>query len=113
MKLQRESNPMKLVQIIPIDRKRLYGAMVRKEAAIRKKGTGTFYRAGAKRRNEARWKHTRYKGWVHLERGLAEVVTAEINTLAPEEDWQLLPAFLGWLDRHFGDQVLAVNIQYQ
>jgi len=31
----------------------------------------------------------------------------------PDEDWQLLSAFLGWIDRHFGDQVLAVNIQYQ
>jgi hypothetical protein len=104
---------MKLVQIIPLERKRLYGAMVKREAAIRKKGAGTFYRAGARKRNGAKWKHTRYKGWINLERGLSEVVTAEVNSLVPDEDWQLLSAFLGWIDRHFGDQVLAVNIQYQ
>ena len=104
---------MKVVQIIPIERKRLYGAMVKKEAAIRKKGTGTFYRARARRRNAAKWRHTKYKGWVNLERGLSEVVTAEVNSLAADHDWQLLAAFLGWVDRHFGDQVLAVNIQYQ
>ncbi len=73
---------MKVVQIIPIERKRLYGAMVKKEAAIRKKGTGTFYRARARRRNAAKWRHTKYKGWVNLERGLSEVVTAEVNSLA-------------------------------
>jgi hypothetical protein len=39
------------------------------------------------------------RGWINLERGLSEVVTAEVNSLTPDEDWQLLSAFLGWIDR--------------
>jgi hypothetical protein len=36
-----------------------------------------------------------------LERGLAEVVLAEIHASAPEQEWQMLSAFLGFVDRHF------------
>jgi hypothetical protein len=100
---------MKLVQIMPIERKRLYGAMVKKEAEIRKRRVGAFHRAGAKKRDKARWRHVRFKGWIDLEREGSEVVTAKVNSA----DWQLLAAFVGWIDRHFGDQVHAVTIQYQ
>jgi hypothetical protein len=104
---------MKLVQIIPSEQNRLYGAMVKKEAEIRRKNLGTFRRAGRKKLDEAKWRHTKYNGWVNLRRGLSEVVTVEVKTLAADDDWQLLSAFLGWVDRHFSDQVLAVNIQYR
>ncbi len=104
---------MKLVQIVPRENTRLYGAMVKKQAAIRKQGRGTLYRAGGKRRNETKWKHVRHSGWINIERGQSEIVSAEIRSLAVDHEWQLLSSFLGWVDRHFGDQVLAVNIQYR
>jgi hypothetical protein len=100
---------MKLVQITPLDRKRLYGGMVKKEAEIRKKRAGAFYRVGTRKRDKTRWRHAKFKGWIDVERGRFEVVTAKVNSL----DWQLLAAFVGWVDRHFGDQVLSVNIQYR
>jgi hypothetical protein len=96
---------MKTVQIIPLERKRLYGAMVKKEAEIRKRRAGAFSRVGAKRSNKAKWKHIRFKGW----RDRSEVVTAKVNS----SDWQLLAAFIGWIDRHFDDWVEAVNIRYR
>jgi hypothetical protein len=104
---------MKLLQIVPRDGTRLYGAMVRKEADIRKSGRGTFSRAGARRRNAARWKHIRYKGSISLEPGLSDVVTVEIKSTDKGDESRLLSAFLGWLDRHFGEHVQSVNIQYQ
>jgi hypothetical protein len=100
---------MKTVQIIPLERKRLYGAMVKKEAEIRKRRAGAFSRVGAKRSNKAKWKHIRFKGWINLERDRSEVVTAKVNS----SDWQLLAAFIGRIDRHFGDWVEAVNIRYR
>ena len=104
---------MKLLQIVPRDGTRLYGAMVRKEADIRKSGRGTFSRAGAKKRNAARWKHLRYKGSISLEPALSDVVSVEIKSPEKGDESRLLSAFLGWLDRHFGDHVRAVSIQYQ
>jgi hypothetical protein len=100
---------MKLVQIIPLERKRLYGAMVKKEAEIRKRRAGAFSRVGAKKQNQAKWKHIRFKGWINLKREPSEIVMAKVNS----PDWQLLAAFVGWVDRHFGDEVQAVNIRYQ
>jgi len=101
---------MKIVQIVPREKTRLYGALVKKQAAIARRGMGTFYRAGRKTRNAAKWRHKKYKGWIRLERGLSEVVTAEIHTLSAGHEWELLSAFLGFVDRHFGDATTAITI---
>jgi hypothetical protein len=101
---------MKVVQIVPRGKVRLFGAIVKKEAAIRKNDRGTFYRTGRKKQNEARWNHKRYKGSVNLKHGADETVTAQVKS--PDQEWQMLSAFLGWVNRHFGDQVTAVNITY-
>ncbi len=102
---------MKVVQIVPRGKVRLFGAIVKKEAAIRKNDRGTFYRAGRAKQNAAKWSHKRYKGSVSLRHGEDETVTAQVRS--PDQEWQMLSAFLGWLNRHFGDQVMAVNIQYK
>jgi hypothetical protein len=99
------------IQIVPRDAMRLYGAMVKKEAEIRKNKRGTFFRARAKGRNRAVWKHRKYRGQVNLERGLAEAVGVEIRS--PEGEGQILKAFLDWLDRHFSDKIQSVSIHYQ
>jgi hypothetical protein len=104
---------MKLLQIVPRDGTRLYSAIVRKQADIRKSGRGTFSRLGARKRNAARWGHVRYKGSINLKAGLSEAVNAKIKSPEPGDEARLLSSFLGWLDRHFGDQLSSVNIQYQ
>ena len=104
---------MKRLQIVPRDGTRLYGAMINKEAEIRRSGRGTFSRVGKRRRNKTRWKHAKYTGRVELESALADVVSVDINSPDKGDESRLLSAFLGWLDRHFGDQVSSVNIQYQ
>jgi hypothetical protein len=104
---------MKVVQIVPRDGTRLYGAIVKKQADIRKSGRGTFARVGTRKRNAARWSHVRYKGSINLEAGMSDAVNVEIKSPEKGDEARLLSSFLGWLDRHFGDQVSAVNIQYQ
>jgi hypothetical protein len=63
----------------------------------------------AKLANKARWKHVRFKGRISLKREKSETVTAKVNS----GDWQLLSAFVGWVDRHFAEDVQAVNILYR
>ena len=104
---------MKVIQIVPRQGLPLYAALLKKEADIRKKGLGTFSRAPTKKRYSSKWRHKAYRGWMSLERGLAEVVLAEIHAPAPEQEWQMLSAFLGFVDRHFGNRVLAITIHYR
>jgi hypothetical protein len=63
---------MKLLQVISSDGTRLYGAMIRKQAEIRRNGRGTFLRARARKRNAAKWTHVRYKGSINFEPGPSE-----------------------------------------
>jgi hypothetical protein len=103
---------MKVVQVVPRARARLFDNLIKREAAIREKGRGTFFRVGPKRQRSAKWQHRRYKGSVTLARELADGVVAKIRS-ASDGDWQMLSAFLGFVDRHCGDQVAAINIQYR
>ena len=104
---------MKMLQILPRAGAHLYGAMIKKQAEIRRSGRGTFFRAKARKRSAARWTHVRYRGSINLERGLSDAVKVEIKSPERGDEARLLSSFLGWLDRHFGDQVSSVNIQYQ
>jgi hypothetical protein len=53
---------MKVIQIVPREGLALYAALIKKEAEIRKKGLGTFYRAATKKRNSSKWRHKAYRG---------------------------------------------------
>jgi len=104
---------MKMLQIVPRSHARLYGAMIKKQAEIRKSGRGTFVRAGARKRHAARWTHVRYKGSIQLEPGQADAIEVAIKSPERGDEARLLSSFLGWLDRHFGDQLSSVNIEYR
>ncbi len=104
---------MKVLEILPSDRTHLYSAMMKKQAEIRRRGRGTFSRARAGKRNAARWTHVRYKGSINLEPRPSEAVAAVIKSPDRGDEARLLSSFLGWLDRHFGEHLAAVNIQYR
>jgi hypothetical protein len=104
---------MKMLEIFPSDRTHLYNAMVKRQAEIRRSGRGTFSRASAGRRNATRWPHVRYKGSINLEPGPSEGVEAVIRSPDRGDEARLLSSFLGWLDRHFGEHLSAVNIKYR
>lgn len=104
---------MKVVEIVPRERTRLYGMLVAKEAAIRKNKRGTYIRVGPKTRDRARWKHKNFRGSVQLKRDDSEVVTVSIRAPTAEDERKLLSSFLGFVDRHSGDQVATITIQYR
>jgi hypothetical protein len=104
---------MKVVEIVPRERTRLYGMLVAKEAAIRKNKRGTYIRVGRKTRDRARWKHKNFRGSVQLKRDDSEVVTVSIRAPTAEDERKLLSSFLGFVDRHSNDQVATITIQYR
>src|SRR5262249_3539389 len=104
----------RLVQVVPVDGFRLYGGMVKRQNEILKKNMGTFYRSGRKVKNHSKWAHANYAGRIKIARTDGEVVTAELQSRSSQRDeWQLLQAFIGWLDRNFGSNIEAINIQYR
>jgi len=105
---------MKQIEIIPKAGFNLYGSLIRREIEHRQKARGTFYRVGARKKNEATWHHKQHPGWVKIARGMGGVVLAEIRTKAhPHREWPIFQAFLGFLDRHFGENLAAINVQYR
>ena len=104
---------MKLLQVISRDGGHLYGAMIRKQAEIRRNGRGTFLRAKARKRNATRWTHVRYKGSIKFEPGSSEAVEIIIQSPDRGDEARLLSSLLGWLDRHFGKQLLSIRIEYR
>lgn len=104
---------MKTLQIEPRGKTHLFGAMLKKQAEIRRGGRGTFSRAGARRTGAARWTHVRYRGSIDLKPEATDAVSARITSPDRGDEARLLSSFLGWLDRHFGNELSSVNIQYQ
>jgi hypothetical protein len=102
---------MKTIEIIPQKKSKLYDDLVRTQAEIRKRGRGTFYRAGPSSRSATKWKHKAYAGSVSIVRGAEGAITAKIRT-PPEREWQMLAAFLGFVDRHLSDQIDSIAISY-
>ena len=104
---------MKLLQIVPRDGTRLYNAMMRKQADIRRAGRGTFSRARARKRNAAKWVHVRYKGSIQLEQDPSQEVSTIIKSSDRGDEARLVSSFLGWLDRHFGQHLSSVKIEHR
>jgi hypothetical protein len=86
--------------------------MIAKEMELARNHRGTLHRSGRKERDRAKWAHERYPGWIKLARGLGDIVEIEVHSRAEDTEWQLLQSMLGFLDRHFAEQIHAVNIQY-
>jgi hypothetical protein len=93
-------------------RARLYGRLVARGAAIRKKGRGTYMRVGSKTSDAARWRHEMYRGTAQLRRGPSEVLTARIRATTPEEERRLLSSFLSFDGRHSDDQAARITIRF-
>jgi hypothetical protein len=44
---------------------------------------------------------------------VSEAVTAKVRASTPEDERKLLSSFLGFVDRHAGDQVTSITIHYR
>jgi hypothetical protein len=98
------------IQIIPAEDVNLKRGLEKKERELRQRGAGTFRRAGP-----SKWKHTRFKGFVKFDKAIGDVLCVEITSgrSAEEDEWQLLRAFVGFLYRHFKDEVLSMTVQFK
>src|SRR5690348_5867513 len=103
---------MRIVEIVPNERVKLFDALQKKEAAIRTAGRGTFFLAGRKLKNSAKWKHKAYAGEISMTRGILNGVSSKIRSSARTGEWQMMSAFLGFVDRHFGAEIAAITIRY-
>ena len=102
---------MKVLQIVPRDGRRFFDSIVRKQDDIRKNGRGTFSRSGPRRKNAAHWVHAKFTGSVDLKNS-SDLVVAKIKSRDKVDESNLTRAFLGWIDRHFGDDLVSVTIHY-
>jgi len=98
---------MRYLQIIPKKNFNIYGALVKKERSLRREEKGTWRRSGT-----GKWIHERYYGWVTFERSLGNILSVELRSKVQDAEWQLLSAFVGFVDRHFSNKIRAVNIEF-
>ena len=98
---------MKILQAISSSGERWTGRLQRKERSLREKGT-TLYRD-----SKHKWKHTSYPGWIAWEEPVSGMLVARIQTHAEGQEWQILNAFLGYLNRHFGKDIESIQIYYR
>lgn len=100
------------VTVIPQHNAKIYSLMVQKELALRQANQGTLHRSGAKKKDEDKWVHASYQGWIRFQRCLGGTVVAIVQAKNAEEEWKLLNSFIGFLDRHFRDSIANINLSY-
>jgi len=101
-----------VVTVTPRDRENLYGLLIKKEIGLRKQNKGTLHRASLKRKNQEKWVHSQYNGWINLQKCLGGVTVALVQSKTRDSEWQLLSSFVGFLDRHFRDSIASINLSY-
>ena len=100
---------MKIVQVVPrpgTDSK-LKALLKNTERTLRGPHT-TFLRV-----REGRWKHVKYPGWVRWDGAPGGLLVAEIHTRVKDHEWQVMDAFIGYLDRHLGEQIESISVYYR
>lgn len=100
---------MKLVQIIPLTNERPTLKVLLKNTERQLRGRGTTF----KRQREGRLVHTRYPGWINWDSAKGGIIVAEVQSKKPDAEWQLLQAFIGYVDRHIGQYVQSITIIYR
>src|SRR5258708_1200938 len=71
-------------------------------------GDATFQRM-----REGRWKHVKYPGWIQWDGAPGNLLVAEIQTKVKDHEWQMLQAFIRYLDRHLGEEIESISVYYR
>lgn len=100
------------VAVIPQHKANIYSLLVQKELSLRKANQGTLHRSGGKKKNEDKWVHNTYHGWIRFQHCLGGTMVALVQAKNADEEWQLLTSFIGFLDRHFRDSIANINLSY-
>ena len=101
---------MRIVQVVSKpDCDNFLSLLKQKQRDLRKIKRGTFLRVTA-----SRWKHVSYSGYIDFHKAHKSISIFEIKTKATNaNDWQLLHSFLGFLDRHFHQEMESITILYR
>ena len=99
---------MKLVNVVPVRLGRPSLGTLLEETERRLRGTSTTLI----RRSKRRWVHAKYPGWITWEQPKSGILIAEIRSKKHDSEWQLLQAFVGYLNRHLGEHVDSITILY-
>jgi|SRR5436190_3442714 len=100
------------VTVTPREGADIYGLLVKKELELRRSNRGTLHRSGAKRRDREKWVHSSYNGWIQFQRCIGGVTVALVQARNSQDEWQLLSSFIGFLDRHFRDDMSGISLHY-
>ena len=100
------------VTVSPREGDNLYRLLTHKEIELRKKNQGTLHRIGGRKAGVEKWRHSTYAGRIKLQRCIGGTLAAIVQSKAPDAEWQLLTSLIGFLDRHFREQISSVTISY-
>lgn len=98
--------------VTPQHDQKIYSLLIKKEIELRRSNKGTLHAAGPKKKREAKWTHSSYKGWIRFQQSLAGMLVAVVQSKDSKTEWQLLTSFIGFLDRHFRDDISSITLQY-
>ena len=99
--------------ITPNASENIYSLMVKRELALRRKNQGTLHRYGAKKKDEDKWGHNSYPGWIRFQKCLGGVMVALVQAKDSEAEWQLLTSFIGFLHRNFSDSISNISLTFE
>lgn len=98
---------MKVMQVVGKPGVKWTGQLQEKERSLRNKGT-TLVRVA-----RHKWRHKRHPGTISWDESVPGVLVAKIWTRIDGEEWQILNSFLGYLNRHFGDDIQSIAIHFR
>jgi hypothetical protein len=55
----------------------------------------------------------KYPGWIQRKEALGGLLLAEIQTKVKDHQWQMLQAFISYLDRHLGEKIDSISAYYK
>ncbi len=103
---------MTVVTVTPLGDLDVYTLLVDKERELRRADRGTLHRQGPRKRGQEKWTHTSFKGWIKLQRGLGGVLVAQVHGQSDRDEWQLVSSFIGFVQRHFREDVASVALSF-
>ena len=100
---------MKLLQVVPKPGIKIKLKSILKNTERNLRGPHTIFL----RLHEGHWKHVKYPGWIKWDQAAGGLLVAEIHTKVKDHEWQMMDAFIGYLDRHMGEQIESISLYYR
>ena len=100
---------MKILQVVPKPGTSAKLKTLLKAAERSLRGPHTTFH----REREGRWKHVKHAGWIQWDDAPGNLLVAEIHTKVKDHEWQILEAFIGYLDRHLGQEIESISVYYR